>query len=176
MKKWLFGMVLLLVLTLVIRLLANYQQQSHLTQMKVAPAVLEHMGQPAAPAAPAQAADDWQGKTGLSAAVESQFMDFLHLKFAEAKDDPAALQPEDLVYLGVFEQDEGSVRYWLLPPGYGALYGTVTMVDGSTPVFGVASSPPIDPAAVSSPLGDEGQPMEPDLAADEEENPLDNLP
>ena len=176
MKKWLFGVALLLVLTLVIRLLANYQQQSHLTQMKVAPAVLEHMGQPAAPAAPAQAADDWQGKTGLSAAVESQFMDFLHLKFAEAKDDPAALQPEDLVYLGVFEQDEGSVRYWLLPPGYGALYGTVTMVDGSTPVFDVASSPPIDPAAVSSPLGDEGQPMEPDLAADEEENPLDNLP
>ena len=52
MKKWLFGMALLLVLTLVIRLLANYQQQSHLTQMKVAPAVLEHMGQPAAPAAP----------------------------------------------------------------------------------------------------------------------------
>lgn len=91
MKKWLFGVALLLVLTLVIRLLANYQQQSHLTQMKVAPAVLEHMGQPAAPAAPAQAADDWQGKTGLSAAVESQFMDFLHLKFAEAKDDPAAL-------------------------------------------------------------------------------------
>ena len=58
MKKWLFGVALLLVLTLVIRLLANYQQQSHLTQMKVAPAVLEHMGQPAAPAAPAQAADD----------------------------------------------------------------------------------------------------------------------
>ena len=113
MKKWLFGMALLLVLTLVIRLLANYQQQSHLTQMKVAPAVLEHLDQAVVPAAPAQTADDWQGKTGLSAAVESQFMDFLHLKFAEAKDDPAALQPEDLVYLGVFDQDEGSVRYWV---------------------------------------------------------------
>ena len=176
MKKWLFGMALLLVLTLVIRQLANYQQQSHLTQMKVAPAVLEHMDQAVVPAAPAQTADDWQGKTGLPATVESQFIDFLHLKFAEAKDDPAALQPEDLVYLGVFDQDEGSVRYWLLPPGYGALYGTVTMVDGSTPVFGVASSPPIDPASVLSPQDDEGQPMEPDLASDEEENPLDNLP
>ena len=56
MKKWWFGMALLLVLTLVIRQLANYQQQSHLTQMKVAPAVLEHMDQAVVPAAPAQAA------------------------------------------------------------------------------------------------------------------------
>jgi len=178
-KKWLFGgfwFSLLLVLTLGIRQLANYQQQSHLTQMKVAPAVLQHMDSLVVPETPQHQADDWRGKTGLSSAVEIQFMDFLHLKFGESKDDPAALEPEDLVYLGAFDQDEGAVRYWLLPVGYGDLYGTVALVDGSTPVFGVASSPPIDEEALSASSGDEGQPMEPDLASDDEENPLDTLP
>ena len=142
-KKWLLGVFwfsLLLVLTFGIRQLANYQQQSHLTQMKVAPAVLQHMDSLVVPETPQHQADDWRGKTGLPSTVEVQFMDFLHLKFGESKDDPAALEPEDLVYLGAFEQDEGAVRYWLLPAGYGDLYGTVALVDGSTPVFGVASS------------------------------------
>ena len=170
MKSWLLWAGLLLILTLSIRLLADYQQQSHLVGMKVAPAVLEHIDNEAAADESPLPADDWRGKTGLPSATEEQLLDYLHLKLGESDDDPSALQAEDLVYLGAFEQDEGVVRYWLLPHGYSILYGTVTLAGGDTPAFGVASTPPTDQDAMSESPEDEGQPMEPD--DDEERSDL----
>jgi len=175
MKSWLLWAGLLLLLTLGIRLLADYQQQHRLADMKVAPAVLDHMDSPEADDTPRQA-DDWRGKTGLPSATENQLLDYLHLKLGESDDDPSALQAEDLVYLGAFEQDEGVVRYWLLPHGYSILYGTVTLAGGDTPAFGVASTPPTDQDAMSESSGDEGQPMEPDLATDDVEEAQDTFP
>jgi hypothetical protein len=168
MKKWFWLGLLLLILTASIRLLASYQQQSHLVGMKVAPAVLEHMDPGMAPEDQPRPADDWRGQTGLSAETETQLMVFLHLKLGESDDDPSALQPEDLTYLGAFEQDEGLVRYWLLPSGYGDLYGTVTMDGNDAPVFGVASTPPNDADAQNSPATDPGLPMEPDDSGEEQ--------
>lgn len=176
MKSWLLWVGLLLLLTLSIRLLADYQQQNRLVDMKVAPAVLEHIDSEAAADDTPRPADDWRGKTGLSSATEQQLLEYLHLKLGESDDDPSALQAEDLVYLGAFEQDEGVVRYWLLPRGYSILYGTVTLAGGDTPAFGVASTPPTDQDAMSEPSGDEGQPMEPDLATDDEEEAQDTFP
>ena len=175
MKSWLLWAGLLLILTLSIRLLADYQQESHLVGMKVAPAVLEHIDSEAAADESPLPADDWRGKTGLSSAIENQLLQYLHLKLGESDDDPSALQPEDMVYLGAFEQDEGVVRYWLLPHGYSFLYGTVSLAGGDTPVFGVASTPPSDGGSFSSAGGDEGVgvdgvPMEPD--DDEERSDL----
>ncbi len=166
MKAWIMWAGLLLLLTLSIRLLADYQQQHRLMDMKVAPAVLDHIDSEAADET-LRPADDWRGKTGLTSATEEQLLDYLHLKLGESDDDPSALQAEDLIYLGAFEQDEGVVRYWLLPHGYSILYGTVTLAGGDTPVFGVASTPPTDQDAMSESSEDEGQPMEPD---DDEEH------
>ena len=175
MKAWIMWAGLLLLLTLSIRLLADYQQQHRLMDMKVAPAVLEHIDSEAADETP-RPADDWRGKTGLSSATEEQLLEYLHLKLGESDDDPSALQAEDLIYLGAFEQDEGIVRYWLLPHGYSILYGTVTLAGGDTPAFGVASTPPTDQTSISESSEDEGQPMEPDLATDDEEEALDAFP
>ena len=175
MKAWIMWAGLLLLLTLSIRLLADYQQQHRLMDMKVAPAVLEHIDSEAAEETP-RPTDDWRGKTGLSSATEEQLLEYLHLKLGESDDDPSALQAEDLIYLGAFEQDEGIVRYWLLPHGYSILYGTVTLAGGDTPVFGVASTPPTDQTSISESSEDEGQPMEPDLATDDEEEALDAFP
>ena len=169
MKAWIMWAGLLLLLTLSIRLLADYQQQHRLAEMKVAPAVLDHIDSEAADETQ-RPADDWRGKTGLPSATEEQLLDYLHLKLGESDDDPSALQAEDLVYLGAFEQDEGVVRYWLLPHGYSILYGTVTLAGGDTPAFGVASTPPTDQDAMSESSEDEGQPMEPD--DDEERSDL----
>ena len=87
------------------------------------------------------------------------------MKLGEQDDDPSALQPEEMVYLGAFEQDEGLVRYWLLPQrGYGEQYATVTG-DGSADVnYGIASSPP--ESMQSDDNG--GEPMEPDSDLEEE--------
>lgn len=175
MKAWIMWAGLLLLLTLSIRLLADYQQQHRLMDMKVAPAVLEHIDSEAAEETP-RPTDDWRGKTGLSSATEEQLLEYLHLKLGESDDDPSALQAEDLIYLGAFEQDEGIVRYWLLPHGYSILYGTVTLAGGDTPVFGVASTPPTGQTSISESSEDEGQPMEPDLATDDEEEALDAFP
>ena len=175
MKAWIMWAGLLLLLTLSIRLLADYQQQHRLMDMKVAPAVLEHIDSEAADETP-RPADDWRGKTGLPSATEEQLLEYLHLKLGESDDDPSALQAEDLIYLGAFEQDEGIVRYWLLPHGYSILYGTVTLAGGDTPAFGVASTPPTDQTSISESSEDEGQPMEPDLATDDEEEALDAFP
>lgn len=68
------------------------------------------------------------------------------------------------------------MRYWLLPHGYSILYGTVTLAGGDTPVFGVASTPPTGQTSISESSEDEGQPMEPDLATDDEEEALDAFP
>lgn len=109
--------------------------------------------------------DSWLGKTGLSLAAEQQLIRFIHMKLGEQDDDPSALQPEEMVYLGAFEQDEGLVRYWLLPQrGYGEQYATVTG-DGSADVnYGIASSPP--ESMQSDDNG--GEPMEPDSDLEEE--------
>jgi hypothetical protein len=175
MKAWLLWAGLLLLLTLSIRLLADYQQQNRLVDMKMAPAVLEHIDSEAAANDTPLPVDDWRGKTGLPSVTENQLLEYLHLKLGESDDDPSALQAEDLVYLGAFEQDEGVVRYWLLPHGYSILYGTVTLAGGDTPAFGVASTPPSDEGALATEDSDGGDamggvPMEPD--DDEERSDL----
>lgn len=118
--------------------------------------------------------DPWIGKTGLSAAAEGQLMSFVHLKLGEQDDDPEAVQPEDMIYLGVFEQDEGRVRYWLLPSqGHGELYVTVTG-DGSADVnYSMASTPP-EPATDQD--SNTGPPMEPDEDTSEDGDPSNTNP
>jgi hypothetical protein len=176
MKKWWLWGCLFLFFILGIRLLANYQQHSRLHDMQVAPAVVAHINRAEERDIPPPLVDDWRGQTGLSAEAESQLISFLHLKLGELDDDPSALQPEEMTYLGAYAQEEGLVRYWLLPQGYGALYATVTLVDGSAPVYGLASTPPSDADAVGDSDGqDSGQPMEPDVGDPEPVNPLDLL-
>ncbi|MFC3914914.1 hypothetical protein ACFOSS_15800 [Pseudaeromonas sharmana] len=119
----------------------------------------------AADASSIRDAEPWLGKTGLSAEAEQQLIRFVHMKLGEQDDDPSALQPDDMLYLGAFEQDEGLVRYWLLSHrGHGDLYATVTG-DGSSDVnYGLASSPPESMQSDDA----SGEPMEPDDDLEEE--------
>ena len=151
------GLLLLLLFIWAIHALEHYQQQ-------LDGAVVSPPGAAASSAVPDDPdwhhPDPWLGKTGLKASAEAQLMRFVHMKLGEQDDDPEAVQPEDMIYLGVFDQDEGRVRYWLLPPqGHGELYVTVTG-DGSADVnYGIASTPP-EPAADAD--SNQGTPMEPD--------------
>lgn len=166
MRRWWIWITLLLVMTLGIRLLADSQQASQIRKLHVAHAAVSDAHPTNEDTSTPH--DDWRGKTGLSSSDERRFIRYLHLKLGEQDNDPSALQAEDLTYLGAYDQDEGVVRYWLLPPGYSALYGTITRIEGGALVFGLASSPPQDADST-----DDGQPMEPD---DESELNTDSQP
>lgn len=128
MRRWWIWITLLLVMTLGIRLLADSQQASQIRKLHVAHAAVSDAHPTNEDTSTPH--DDWRGKTGLSSSDERRFIRYLHLKLGEQDNDPSALQAEDLTYLGAYDQDEGVVRYWLLPPGYSALYGTITRIEG----------------------------------------------
>ena len=88
---------------------------------------------------------------------------YLHLKLGETDNDPSALQLQDLTYLGQFEQDEGTVHYWLLPhEGNWDRYATATVVGDHQLSFSLSSSAP--PALSTS----DQPPMEPDPGTEKE--------
>lgn len=99
----------------------------------------------------------------LSRADQLALLAYLHLKLGEADNDPSALQLQDLTYLGQFEQDEGTVHYWLLPhEGNWDRYATATVVGDHQLSFSLSSSAP--PALSTS----EQPPMEPDPGTEKE--------
>ena len=55
---------------------------------------------------------DWFGKTGLDEETERELPRYLRREFGETLFEKGALQANDLIYLGVFEEPEGAVHYW----------------------------------------------------------------
>ena len=99
----------------------------------------------------------------LSMPDQLALLAYLHLKLGETDNDPSALQLQDLTYLGQFEQDEGTVHYWLLPhEGNWDRYATATVVGDHQLSFSLSSSAP--PALSTS----EQPPMEPDPGTEKE--------
>lgn len=108
-----------------------------------------------------------EGHSGQEADLSMQdqlaLLAYLHLKLGETDNDPSALQLQDLTYLGQFEQDEGTVHYWLLPhEGNWDRYATATVVGDHQLSFSLSSSAP--PALSTS----EQPPMEPDPGTEKE--------
>lgn len=102
-------------------------------------------------------------ETDLSMQDQLALLSYLHLKLGETDNDPSALQLQDLTYLGQFEQDEGTVHYWLLPhEGNWDRYATATVVGDHQLSFSLSSSAP--PALSTS----EQPPMEPDPGTEKE--------
>jgi hypothetical protein len=102
-------------------------------------------------------------QSGLTATELRALLSYLHLKLGEEDNDPSALQLQDLNYLGVYEQDEGMVHYWLLPnEGNWDRYVTATVVGDHQLSFSLSFSGPPDVASSEQP------PMEPDPGTEEE--------
>ena len=102
-------------------------------------------------------------QSGLTANELKALLSYLHLKLGEEDNDPSALQLQDLNYLGVYEQDEGMVHYWLLPSeGNLDRYVTATVVGDHQLSFSLSFSGPPDVASSDQP------PMEPDPGTEEE--------
>lgn len=102
-------------------------------------------------------------ETDLSMQDQLALLAYLHLKLGETDNDPSALQLQDLTYLGQFEQDEGTVHYWLLPhEGNWDRYATATVVGDHQLSFSLSSSAP--PALSTS----DQPPMEPDPGTEKE--------
>lgn len=102
-------------------------------------------------------------QSGLTPAELRSLLSYLHLKLGEEDNDPSALQLQDLNYLGVYEQDEGMVHYWLLPTeGNLDRYVTATVVGDHQLSFSFSFSGPPDLASSEQP------PMEPDPGTEEE--------
>lgn len=164
MKLWWVWALLLVAMTLTMRQLASYQDAADLQAMQVAPIGLSHTLPPELLESDRDHAS-WLGKTGLSANTELELIAYLRMKLGEASDDPSAIQPEDMLYLGAFEQDDGQVYYWLLPhQGMGDHYATASVPSSGRVIFGLASTPPQTLESGNQP------PMEPDLNPAEEES------
>ena len=102
-------------------------------------------------------------ESGLTPNELRALLSYLHLKLGEEDNDPSALQLQDLNYLGVYEQDEGMVHYWLLPSeGNLDRYVTATVVGDHQLSFSLSFSGPPDLASSDQP------PMEPDPGTEEE--------
>ena len=55
---------------------------------------------------------DWFGKTGLDEETERELPRYLRREFGETLFGIGALQANDLIYMGVFNEPMGSVHYW----------------------------------------------------------------
>ncbi len=170
MKYWWRWALLLLAMTLLMRQLASYQDEADLQERAVAPIGLAHTPTPELLESDKESAS-WLGKTGLSASAELALIAYIRMKLGESDDDPSAIQPEDMLYLGAFDQDGGQVYYWLLPhQGMGDHYATASVASSGQVLFGLASSPPQTLESSNQP------PMEPDPGVDDEEHSLFALP
>jgi len=63
------------------------------------------------------------------AGIENELLEYLHLEFGEGKDDPDALQPADLKYVGARTDGAALVHFWEFPSGSGKSWATVCVTD-----------------------------------------------
>ncbi|HOY70491.1 MAG TPA: hypothetical protein PL131_07260 [Methylotenera sp.] len=55
---------------------------------------------------------DWFGKTGLDEETERELPRYLRREFGETLFEQGALQANDLIYLGAFDEPIGVAHYW----------------------------------------------------------------
>lgn len=65
----------------------------------------------------------------LPAGIERDILEYLHLEFGEDKDDPDALQAEDLKYVGAREDEGSLLHFWEYPSGTGKSWATVRITN-----------------------------------------------
>jgi hypothetical protein len=57
----------------------------------------------------------WIGQTGLDEETERELPRYLRREFGEFLDDPDGLKADDLVYLGVQHDQDGTAHFWRIP-------------------------------------------------------------
>ena len=58
---------------------------------------------------------DWFGTTGLDEETERELSRYLRREFGERLSESDSLKAADLVYLGVFQENDHQVHYWRIP-------------------------------------------------------------
>ena len=61
----------------------------------------------------------WFGETGLDEETERELPHYLRRAYGESVFDEDSLKADDLEYLGIFDTEEGAVRFWKIPTSDG---------------------------------------------------------